>query len=71
MNGIDPGQVAQTIVTYFGGANGGLILAAALLVIGLLVAVGFVQRHFFIGALAFGVGAWFSAWVVKSMLGWA
>jgi hypothetical protein len=71
MNGLDPGQIAQNIVTYFGGANGGLIVLAALLVVGLLTAAHLVGPHLFRLTLSFGVGAWIAAFIVKTILTWA
>lgn len=70
MNG-DLGAIAQNIITYFGGAPGGFIVAAALLVVGLLAAAHFISGRLFIHTAAFGIFAWSAAFIVRQFLGWA
>jgi len=71
MNGTDLGTIAQNIITYFGGAAGGYIVGAALLVIGLLAMAHIVSGRLFIHSFAFGVLAWTAAFMVRTFIGWA
>lgn len=71
MNGIDPGTIAQNIVTYFGGPAGGYVLVAALLVVGILTACHLVSSRFFMHTLGFGVFAWCASFMIRTFLGWA
>jgi hypothetical protein len=71
MIGIDPGQVAQQFITYFGGAAGGYIVAAAVLIITLLAVAHIVDRRAPWITLALGIFAWTSAYVLRTVIGWA
>ena len=71
MGGTDIGTIAQNIITYFGGAAGGYIVGASLLVIGLLAAAHVVSGRFFVHAFAFGIFAWTAAFMVRTFIGWA
>lgn len=71
MNGGDLGQVAQNIITYFGGAPGGMIVGASLLVVGLLAAAHVVPGRLFIHSAVFGIFAWVAAFIVRQFIGWA
>lgn len=71
MNGIDPGTIAQNFITYFGGAAGGYILAAALIVVGLLAVTHMVPARFFWVSMALGIAAWTASYMVKTTIGWA
>ena len=71
MNGVDVGQIAQNFITYFGGAAGGYMLAAALIVIGLLAASHVVPARFFWISMALGIAAWTASFMVRSTIGWA
>lgn len=70
MTGGDIGQIAQNMITYFGGQAGGLIIAAALLIVGLLAAAHFVSGRTFVHSLGFGVFAWTAAFMVRQLIGW-
>jgi len=70
MNGTDLGTVAQNMLTYFGGAAGGYILAAALTIIGLLAAAHVISPRAFTMSAALGVGAWTASYLVRSTIGW-
>lgn len=71
MTGTDLGAIAQNIITYFGGAAGGFIIGACLLVIGLLAAAHVVSGRLFVHSLAFGIFAWTAAFMVRQFIGWA
>jgi hypothetical protein len=71
MEGVDVGTIAQNFITYFGGASGGYILAAALVVIGLLAASHVVPARFFWISMALGIGAWTASYAVRNTIGWA
>jgi hypothetical protein len=71
MNGTDVGTVAQNFITYFGGAAGGYILAAALVVVGLLAAAHVVPSRLFWISMALGIAAWTASYAVRMTIGWA
>lgn len=71
MQGSDLGQIAQNFITYFGGAAGGLILAAALLVVGILAAVHVLPARFFWHSFVLGVCAWTATFMIRQFIGWA
>jgi hypothetical protein len=71
MNGTDVGTVAQNFITYFGGAAGGYILAAALVVVGLLAAAHVVPSRLFWISMALGIAAWTASYAVRTTIGWA
>lgn len=68
---MDLGQVAQNFITYFGGAPGGFIVGAALIVIGLLGVAHVVPARFFWLSTSLGIAAWTSAFIVRQLIGWA
>jgi hypothetical protein len=71
MNGIDPGTIAQTALTYFGGAAGAEISGAAIIITWLLCAVHFMPRHMGWVVTGCALGAWTSAWVLRIIFTWA
>jgi hypothetical protein len=71
MNGVDPAQIAQNIITYLGGPAGGYLLAAALMVIGLCIPLGMTSKHTFIHGAGYGCLAWCVAWILRSIIAWA
>jgi hypothetical protein len=70
MNGVDPGAIAMNAITYFGGAAGGEIVLAAIIVFGLLAALHWVQPHYWTNSIKFGAGAWVAAFILRQILGW-
>lgn len=71
MNGVDPGQIAQNVTTYLGGAAGGYILAAIMLIVCLLAAAHIVPRGAITVTFFAGVLAWCAAYLVRTTIGWA
>jgi hypothetical protein len=71
MNGIDPGVIAQNVITYFGGAAGGYLGAAAVLLVIVLAFCHVVHARMAWITFALVVFAWTSAWAVRTLIGWA
>ena len=71
MNGIDPGTIANTALTYFGGAAGAEISGAAIIITWLLCAAHFMPKHAGWIVTGAALGAWTSAWVLRTMFTWA
>ena len=67
----DPGAIGQKIITTLGGASGGYILGAALLVTGLLIAIHMMPPRAFGIVFAIGALAWCAAFIVRTYIGWA
>jgi hypothetical protein len=70
MNGVDPGQIAQNFITYFGGASGGYIVAAALILVGILSLCHIVHARLFWITMSLGILAWTGSWAVRTLIGW-
>jgi hypothetical protein len=71
MQGTDLGTIAQAFITYFGGAAGGYMLGAAMLVVGLLAAAHVVPARMFWISTSLGICAWTAAFMVRQLIGWA
>ena len=71
MNGIDPGTIANTALTYFGGAAGAEISGAAIIITWLLCAAHFMPKHAGWIVTGAALGAWTSAWVLRTIFTWA
>lgn len=71
MNGLAPGAIAENIITYFGGAAGGFMILAAILITFLLASIGAIQQHRIMQTFYYGSGAWISAFLVKTIIAWA
>jgi hypothetical protein len=71
MQGTDLGTIAQNFITYFGGAAGGYMLAAALVVVGLLAASHVVPARLFWISMSLGIAAWTASYMVRTTIGWA
>jgi hypothetical protein len=67
---IDPGMIAQNIITYFSGPGGGFFAAAAGLVTYLLAAIHVMQPRAGWITTCCVAGAWIFAWIVRGMIGW-
>jgi hypothetical protein len=67
----DPGTIGQQIITTLGGASGGYILAAALLVTGLLIAIHMMPPRAFGIVFVIGALTWGAAYFVRTYIGWA
>jgi len=70
MNGNDLATLAQNMITYFGGAAGGYLLGAALIVVGILAAFHIISGRAFVHTAALGSLAWFATFAVRTFLAW-
>jgi hypothetical protein len=70
LNGTNLQTVAQAFITYFGGAAGGYILAAALTVVGILALTHVVHARLFWVSFALGILAWTASYLVSGVIGW-
>jgi len=70
MNGTDLGTIAQNMITYFGGAAGGYMVGAAMLVVGLLAMAHVISGRAFIHTFALGALAWTASFAVRTFLAW-
>lgn len=69
--GSDLGTIAQNVLTYFGGAAGGYMAAAAMLIVALLWGIGILSgRHAVETVVAVGL-AWSASYIVRTTIGWA
>jgi hypothetical protein len=70
VNGTNLQTVAQSFITYFGGASGGYILAAALTVVGMLALTHVVPARLFWVSFALGILAWTASYLVSGVINW-
>lgn len=69
--GSDLGTIAQNVLTYFGGAAGGYMAAAVMMIVALLWGVGILSgRHAVETVVAVGL-AWSASYIVRTTIGWA
>ncbi len=71
MNGIDPGVIAQNIITFFGGAGGAYIAGAAILITFLLCAAHIMHPKAGWITTALVMFAWTATWTVRQIVGWS
>lgn len=69
MLGQDPTLVAKNIIDYLGSANGGYIVAAAVLLTFLLSMMHICERGRIITVLFLGSCAWGTAFILSKLLG--
>jgi hypothetical protein len=70
MQGLDPGQVALNVIAYFGGAAGGALVLAAVLVSAIMAAIGWAHERRPLHAFYYGAGGWAAAFAVRTWLAW-
>lgn len=71
MGGTDPGTIAQNIITYMGGAAGGYMAGAALIITAMLWGLGILSGRHVIETVAAISIAWTGAYIVRTTIGWA
>jgi hypothetical protein len=69
--GSDIGTIADNFINYLGGAAGGYIAAAALMVTALLWGVGILSGRHAVETTGAVVLAWGAAYLVRTTIGWA
>jgi len=68
--GSDIGTIADNFINYLGGAAGGYIAAAALMVCALLWGVGILSGRHAVETVGAIVLAWGGAYLVRTTIGW-
>lgn len=71
MNGTDIGTIAANILTYFGGAAGGYIAAASLMVVWILCGMHVLSPRHGVTTIVVLCLAWGAAYMIRTTLGWA
>ena len=69
--GLDPGAIALNVIAYFGGAAGGALVLAAVLVTAIMSALGWCSQHRILHAFYSGAAGWAAAFAVRTWLVWA
>jgi len=71
MDGVEPSQIAQNIITYFGGPGGGLLAGAAVLIVAVLCYMHVIHARMMWTTIFLVMMAWTGAWTVRTIIGWA
>ena len=69
--GTDIGTIANNFINYLGGAAGGYIAAAALMITALLWGIGILSGRHAVETTGAVVLAWGAAYLVRTTIGWA
>jgi type IV secretory pathway VirB2 component (pilin) len=71
VGGSDIGTIADNFINYLGGAAGGYIAAAALMITALLWGIGILSGRHAVETTGAVVLAWGAAYLVRTTIGWA